>query len=240
MIERAFPRICAHRGLSLACPENTLPAFGAALSLGVPEIEFDLWLSRDGVPVVCHDPTVDRTTDGHGSIRDMTWPEISRCDAGSRMNEAWRGVKIPRFEEVLDFLDHRAELNIHIKDPGPGGTLVELVCTTMKDRRWDGLAYLSGKRDVLAECRRFSPDMPRCCLDSSDDSDRQLKIALDYGCRRVQFRRNVSDEALRQAGEEGLVRNLFFSDEPDEAEVFVSRGIDVILTNTAHRLVSHF
>ena len=57
-------KLCAHRGLSHACPENTLPAFGAAIALGVDEIEFDLWLSADGVPVVCHDPRVDRTTDG--------------------------------------------------------------------------------------------------------------------------------------------------------------------------------
>ena len=52
----SFPRLCAHRGLSLAMPENSIPSFAAALACGAHEIEFDLWLSADGVPVVCQDP----------------------------------------------------------------------------------------------------------------------------------------------------------------------------------------
>ena len=235
-----FPRICAHRGLSQACPENTLPAFGAALAVGAPEIEFDLWLTRDGVPVVCHDPTVDRTTDGEGAIGEKTWEEIRQCDAGIRWGEAWRGLKVPRLEEVIGFLDGRAEMNIHIKDPGPESRLIVLVCEALRERGWEPLAYLSGKKDVLEECRRYAPDISRCCLDSSDDPERQLNVALEYGCRRVQLRRHVPDEVLRRAGEEGLIRNLFFSDDPDEAQGFVDRGIDVILTNAAHRLLSRF
>ena len=76
-----FPWLCAHRGLSQACPENTLPAFAAAIAAGAHEIEFDVWTSRDGVPVVCHDPSADRTTDGSGKLAELSWADIRRLDA---------------------------------------------------------------------------------------------------------------------------------------------------------------
>ena len=79
-----FPHLCAHQGLSLACPENTLPAFAAAMGAGAHEIEFDVQTSRDGVLVVCHDDSVDRTTDGRGKVAELTWGEIRTLDAGIR------------------------------------------------------------------------------------------------------------------------------------------------------------
>ena len=79
----------------------TLPAFAAAMAAGAHEIEFDLWASRDDVLVVCHDAAVDRTTDGRGKVAELTWEEIRGLDAGIRLGDAWRGVRIPRLEEVL-------------------------------------------------------------------------------------------------------------------------------------------
>ena len=75
-----YPRICAHRGFETAAPENTLPAFGAAIALGAQEIELDVRLSRDGVPVVCHDDRLDRISNGSGVVQDLTFEEI-RLDA---------------------------------------------------------------------------------------------------------------------------------------------------------------
>lgn len=66
-------KFCSHRGFNAVAPENTLPAFAAAVALGADEIEFDLWPTADGQLAVCHDPSVDRTTDGKGTICDMTW-----------------------------------------------------------------------------------------------------------------------------------------------------------------------
>jgi glycerophosphoryl diester phosphodiesterase len=98
-------RICAHRGLSQACPENTLPAFAAAIAVGPHEIEFDVRTTRDGVLVVCHDATVDRTTDGTGKVADLSWHEIRHLDAGIHVGAAWRSIRMPRLEEVLDIAD---------------------------------------------------------------------------------------------------------------------------------------
>src|SRR6056297_841327 len=93
--------IWAHRGASAVAPENTLAAFTAALQAGADGIELDVHLTRDGVPVVMHDETVDRTTNGSGRIRDLSHAEIDDLDAGSWFGPRWRGEKIPTLEKVL-------------------------------------------------------------------------------------------------------------------------------------------
>lgn len=112
-----FPRVCAHRGFNMAAPENTLPAFALAVALGAQEIELDLWPSRDGDLVVCHDPKVDRVSDGAGLITELTTRQIKALDAGSWFSPAFKGTKIPLFEEVLDLVGGRTIINIHIKSP---------------------------------------------------------------------------------------------------------------------------
>lgn len=231
------PKLCAHRGLSHACPENTLPAFAAALSLGVAEIEFDLWLSRDGVPVVCHDPQVDRTTDGQGVVTEMDWSAIRRLDAGIRTGDLWKGVRMPRFEELIELVDFRAGMNIHLKQAGDGGCLVRMVCDFIRKYGLMDLAYIAGhSEDVLAEAVRYDPEIERACLIAQDKPEVLLQKAEAYECRRVQFSRSVTAEECRRAHDAGLVCNLFYSDEPEDAERYVDLGIDVVLTNRANLL----
>jgi glycerophosphoryl diester phosphodiesterase len=232
-----FPRLCAHRGLSQACPENTLPAFAAAVAIaGVHEIELDLWLSRDGVPVVCHDPRVDRTTDGQGLVTDLDWPVLASFDAGVRHGDAWRGIHLPRFEEVLDLVNGRAAINIHIKDPGPDGRLVRLVTDLLRQRAMDRLSYIAGDEDVLAAALAYAPDIERDCLAHQDNEARMIAAAVQYRCARLQFGRSVTSAAAAEAKARGLLRNLFWSDEVDDARRYAALGIDVILTNCAHQL----
>ncbi len=115
-----YPRFCAHRGLNTIAPENTMPALAAAVALGAEEIEFDLWASKDGELIVTHDPTVDRTSDGHGQIWDLTYEEISKLDTGSYFSPHLRGLRFLRFEEVLNQFAHQVIMNIHIKSPVSG------------------------------------------------------------------------------------------------------------------------
>jgi glycerophosphoryl diester phosphodiesterase len=90
-----------HRGLSPGFPENTLAAFKNSVALGVDAIELDLRGSRDGIPVVMHDPTVDRTTNGKGAVADLALTELKRLDAGSRVVKMFRNERIPTYEEAL-------------------------------------------------------------------------------------------------------------------------------------------
>ncbi|QFI68915.1 glycerophosphodiester phosphodiesterase [Sinorhizobium alkalisoli] len=95
--------VCGHRGYSRHYPENTLPAFEAAKAAGATAVEIDVVLTSDGEPIVLHDLTVDRTTDGHGFAADLSLEQIRRLDAGVRFHSTFAGVKIPKVAEVLDW-----------------------------------------------------------------------------------------------------------------------------------------
>ena len=237
ILDSSFPHLCAHRGLSSVCPENTLPAFAAALSLGVHEIELDLWMSRDGIPVVCHDPSVDRTTDGTGILSDMDWADISKLDAGIKFASGWRGIRIPRFEEVIKLVDGRAIMNTHIHDKSLEGKLVKLVCDLIQQNGRGNLAYIAGHSEsVLKIARDCAPNVARACLIDQNDPVSQIKLAQKFDCQRIQFGRNVTEDNIQCAHESDLICNLFWSDEPIDAMAYVQKGIDVILTNCAHIL----
>ncbi|NLB56845.1 MAG: hypothetical protein GX811_13985 [Lentisphaerae bacterium] len=250
-----FPRLCAHRGLSICCPENTLPAFAAAVAAGADEIELDLKLSSDGVPVVCHDETVDRTTNGHGRISEMTWDDIrkldagvrhARHDAGDRLREAmkwsetWRGTRIPRFEEVLEVVDGRIGLNIHINDAGPDGRLVKMVCDILRKEALLDIAYIAGGTEpVLRTAREYAPEVPcASLLGQRGDIFRQIELAREFDCQRIQMLGDVTESHIRRAHDEGLICNYFWSDDITGAREYIRKGIDVILTNCAHTLIA--
>ncbi|KAA8999808.1 glycerophosphodiester phosphodiesterase [Paenibacillus spiritus] len=109
----------AHRGFSGKAPENTLAAIRMALELPyVTWLEIDVQLSRDGVPVVIHDYSLDRTTNGHGRVKEMDYANLRRLDAGSWKSKSYRGEKIPSLEEVLELAAGRAKLNIELKNVG--------------------------------------------------------------------------------------------------------------------------
>ena len=230
-----LPRIVAHRGLSGACPENTLPAFAAAVALGADEIELDLWASCDGELVVCHDPDVDRTSDGHGLIRDLTWARIRELDAGAWHSPAWTGTRFCRLDEVLDAFGGRVQMNIHIKEPGQNGLVVRRARDMAAERGLLDDIYIAGDTDVLEWAVAVAPDVSRCSLAHSQCGARMLDSALKYRCARVQFwNSNFTAADIARAHEHGIACNLFFGDRPDtpdEAVRLCEIGLDAILTN---------
>ena len=112
-----------HRGAKALRPENTLGSFEYALELGADALETDVNMTKDGVPVLCHDRTIDRTTDGSGVIRQFTLDELKEFDAGARFGDgefAGKGYKIPTLEEFCEFMTAHRDilLNVEIKDYG--------------------------------------------------------------------------------------------------------------------------
>ncbi|ABR46788.1 Glycerophosphodiester phosphodiesterase [Alkaliphilus metalliredigens QYMF] len=105
----------AHRGASGDAPENTIAAMDLAIKQNCDGIEMDVQLTKDGQVIVCHDWTVDRTTNGTGEIRNLTVEEIKKLDAGSWFSEKFTGEKIPTLEEVINHVPHSLLLNIEIK-----------------------------------------------------------------------------------------------------------------------------
>jgi len=115
------PRLFGHRGASGSMPENTLPAFTAALAAGADRLELDVHLSRDEHVIVFHDEEIARTTDGAGPIARMSLAEIRELDAGHTFEGAGgaypfrgRGFRVPTFAEVLSSFPE-VPLNVEIK-----------------------------------------------------------------------------------------------------------------------------
>lgn len=107
----------AHRGFSGVYPENTMLAFEKAIEIGCDGIETDVQLTKDGVPVICHDEEVDRTTNSTGRICDYTYDELMKLDAGIKFGEQFKGLKIPTLREFLEFVkDKDIIINIEIKN----------------------------------------------------------------------------------------------------------------------------
>ncbi len=103
-VEENGTLIVAHRGYAEIAPENTISAFEAALDVGAKACEFDVQISSDGVLVVIHDNTVDRTTEGSGKVKQLTYQYLSSLDAGSWKDSKYKGEKIPTLFETLTFL----------------------------------------------------------------------------------------------------------------------------------------
>lgn len=110
------PSITCHRGYSAVAPENTLPAFQAAIDFGADCVELDVQMTKDGVIMISHDPSLKRCTGVDRRICDMTYEEVRALDAGSFFSSEFAGTKIPTLQEALDLCKGKIRLNIEIKD----------------------------------------------------------------------------------------------------------------------------
>jgi glycerophosphoryl diester phosphodiesterase len=124
LLEAGARPVVGHRGNRAHAPENTIESFAQAVALGADAIEFDVRVTADGIAVVHHDPTVDRTTDGHGEVARMTFAELRNLDAGARFTKdggktfpyRGKGHRIPTLDEVIEAFPS-TPLLIEIKTP---------------------------------------------------------------------------------------------------------------------------
>lgn len=156
------PVIFGHRGASAHAPENTLAAFELAVAQNADAIELDAKLSADGQVVVIHDATVDRTTGGHGRVKDLTFSQLRALDAGSFFSESYRGEKIPALEEVFEAVGTRTFINVELTNyTTPRDGLVETVCKLVKKFELQKrVMFSSFFASNLAKARAYLPDVP--------------------------------------------------------------------------------
>jgi len=121
------PFLWAHRGASAQAPENTLAAFSAALESGADGLELDIHLTRDGVPVVIHDETLDRTTDGLGPVARASSRQLQKLDAGSWFSADFFDEPVPFLEDVLNTFGKQLRLNLELKDFRAGMAVLEML-----------------------------------------------------------------------------------------------------------------
>jgi glycerophosphoryl diester phosphodiesterase len=231
------PLIFAHRGVSSQCPENTLAAFRRAIEIGAEGIELDVHRTKDGQLVVCHDESVDRTTDGKGVIQEMTVQDLSRLDAGGWFGPAYKGERIPLLEEVLELLEPTPlGLNIELKTdyffyPGiEEDTYALILAHGMEDR----VILSSFNHHTVLRLQRIAPKVRTGILYSCHLYEPH-KYAVSLGVGALHPPMHLAPpEIITAAHASGLSVHGWFSRErfdTTQAKVYLDSGVDILITN---------
>ncbi|MFF2042847.1 glycerophosphodiester phosphodiesterase family protein [Kitasatospora sp. NPDC058170] len=226
--------VIAHRGASSAAPENTLVSDEIARRGGAEWIENDVQPSRDGVPYVLHDDSVDRTTNGKGRIRDLTAAQLDALDAGAWFGPAYTGTHVPTLAAQLDDLRTRGgNLLLEIK----GRHSRDEVARIVKEVRDHGMAnrvfVQSFEVDALRLTRELAPELPLGLLRGSLDAD-PVALARELGLAAY----NPSDDALAgrptALGElhaAGVAVMVWTVDSAARWKALDALGADAVITN---------
>lgn len=218
--------IVAHRGASGYEPENTLRAVRRALEIGVDAVEVDVHVSRDGHLLVIHDDTVDRTTDGHGRVKDMSLEELRRLDAG-------RGERIPLLEEVLEAVKGRAVLFIELKERDAALPALGIV---EKLGMLDGVLFISFIPEALLDVKRARDDAHIGLIYFRPANG--IAEARRIGCEAVlPYYRFATEKSVAFAHRLGLITIAWTVDDFETARTLKERGVDGIASNYPDRLM---
>ena len=239
--------LTAHRGASFDDAENTLPAFERAVNAGADFIEFDLRMSADGVPVVLHDKTIDRTSNGLGTPEEHPLAELKKYNFSywhhSERHEEplYAELEIPTFEEVLRNFRDKACMNIQVY-AGPAG--IREICRLYLEYGMQDRGYLTIASDETAALvREISPEIEICLTPGWNERAKpeNLRKCADFGCRFVQpVRASVTPETFALCRELGLRANVFSSDDPAQAEELRKMGAGGVMTNRIPLLAASF
>lgn len=171
----------AHRGYCTVTPENTLPAFTAAVRAGATFVEFDVRVTADGVPVVIHDRTVDRTTSGSGQVWDLSYDQIATLDAGSWFDPGFAGLRVPTLAETLDLLaPTEPGLLVEIKPPATLDEVKAVMAELTERDLLDRSVVQSFDTDVLRKARDVVPEVRRGLLLFRFDAE-TVELCRDLG-----------------------------------------------------------
>lgn len=227
--------VIAHRGNPEVAPENTLPAFLAATDAGAQYFEIDLRLSKDGVPVVIHDKTVDRTTDGEGAVVEMTIDDLRELDAGAWFSDSFTGTAIPVLDEVLA---HAAASATHIVIEYKGSWSEADVRTTVE---MIDAAGLSGKvitqsfnKKTVANVAKAAAGLPVGWLTQKINAS-IVATAQKIGADAVNPR-HATPHSVALAHESGLGVFVWTHDADTDWEELTAMGVDGIITNRPESL----
>ncbi len=240
-----YPRVCAHRGLNRIAPENSLPAYGAAVALSAEEIEFDLRYTKDGEIVSVHDYKLERVSNGTGKISDYTYEELLQFDFGSHFSDNFKGLKIIKFEEILKKFACHVIMNIHAKNIPKfldEEKIIKKIVSLIKQYDCEKYVYImTGNDELMLKFKEIAPEIPRCVgagvIMNEDEvlPNKSYEIvdrAIKMDCQKVQlFKPFFTQEMIDKAHKHGIICNMFYSDDEEETKEFLNMGIDVILTN---------
>lgn len=218
-----------HRGAAGVHPENTLKGFRYAIGLGVDTVECDVHLTWDVHLVVMHDDRVDRTTNGAGAIRQMTFEAVRRLDAGD-------GEQVPTFEEVLDTVQGKVKLLCELKGEGVEEAAVNAVLARKMEA---DVVFTSFNMDRIRKVRDRRDDLKVGAI-FSNPSDDDIAGAIDMGVSGIGIHyRNLCLRMVRRVRDAGLDLRAWNPDTLEEQQAMIALGASGIATNRPDILVGY-
>ena len=244
-----LPLIIGHRGASAVAPENTMAAFREALAVGADGIEFDVRLTRDGVPVVIHDSTLRRTGGLPHRVADLSWAEIRKVDVGSWFGGSFANETLPSLAELFAlFQSNNSTLYLEMKcdSPSEQRPLAEACAKAIDEHDF--------KERVIVECfqlpalnilKEIDPEIetvalfePRFTNPSVLLDQRIINQATEVGAAAIALHHRLARESLVQkAKAAGLHVAVWTVDDPAWIERARTIGIDALITNDPARLL---
>jgi glycerophosphoryl diester phosphodiesterase len=222
-VKLALRGVAAHRGGAAKRPENTCAAFREAARLGAHQIEFDVRRTADGEIAVLHDGHVDRTTDGHGALAQLRWPELRRVDAGA-------GERIPNLREALAAIPRDVWINVQVKEGEP---IAAEVARQLADDGRLAQAFVSGDDATLVAARAAVAGVQVCSLSRQATRALYVEHALRLRAEFIQFhwlRGAPEPDLVERARAEGLRIN-FFCGPSDDVTALWRAGVDFPLVD---------
>lgn len=226
------PLVIGHRGASADAPENTIAAFELALQHGADGIELDVHLSGDGQPVVIHDFTLERTTDGAGPVGGHSVRELKRLDAGGWRDRRFRGQRVQTLQEVLERFRDRARFWVELKGgaalyPGIEERVVSMIeIYDVVDR----VVVQSFDHAAIARVRGLNPDVPVGALVAQSPLDAGLlrRGATNAICPGAHL---VTEDVLAKIRRAELDCYVWTVNEPAQMDRLIEWGVSGIITD---------
>ena len=235
--------VIAHRGFSGRAPENTLAALALGVSAGADAVEFDLHATRDGIPVLLHDVTLDRTTDHSGAIAELTHAELAGIDAGSWFSPEYEGEPVPTVRSAFDLLGP-AGVRIYpeVKRTGRPEDLHRVAELAEEARLLERTVFISMDWDALDTIRSAAPhaligyivERPARAEEAIARAAGDPRALVDFDARILLALPGYA----AQAHERNVPLATWTVNSVDQAERLLALGVPRITTNEVADLVA--
>jgi len=231
-----LPQIIGHRGACGYAPENTIESVKTAAEMGVEWVELDVKLTKDDIPVIFHDDTLERTTNGSGAVAQTTYEDLRQLEAGSWFADGFAGIKIPTLDEMCEVLiDLNLGLNLELKPcPGREKETAEVALDHLS-RIWDEhdrLLISSFQHVSLETAMDIASDWHRGLLLEAEWPENWKDLADYLDVKTV----NVNGNACEREQIEALIDMDFpvlayTINDPQRARLLQSWGVDAVFTD---------
>ncbi|WP_308423104.1 glycerophosphodiester phosphodiesterase [Paenibacillus marchantiophytorum] len=238
MMHKQKPLVIGHRGAAGEAPENTLASFALALEQGADGIELDVHLTKDNEIVVCHDATLDRTTNGAGWIVEKNWEELRSLDAGMWYSEAYIGERVPLLREVFDLVPRGHLINVEVKHAYEGRMEKALLAFLQASGRMEDVVISSFDHKVIRRLKVAEPEVKVGLLYTAnliDHAGYAEQIGVDVYSLHP-YHHLIGDEDVKAASAANVKTYPYTVNELRDYKQLISFGVSGIITDYPGRL----